>query len=175
MPMTNTNIFFLILLSIFSLNAFSEGTFVLNAERAMLSTQFAQNAFKELEEDSDFIADRERLELLQTEGQELVEKFQQDAETLSDEEKLDMQKKVQDKQNEVQFLANKLQTKAQEAQQSIINTLSPDFQRILGELINAKSMDMVLSPQAAFYWDPDLDITDEVTALLDVALAEESE
>jgi Skp family chaperone for outer membrane proteins len=91
--MNKTNIFLLILLSIFSLNAFSEGTFVLNAERAMLSTQFAQNAFKELEEDSDFIADRERLELLQTEGQELVEKFQQDAETLSDEEKLDMQKK----------------------------------------------------------------------------------
>ena len=86
-----------------------------------------------------------------------------------------MHKKVHDKQHEVQFLANKLQTKAQEAQQSIINTLSPDFQRILGELINAKSMDMVLSPQAAFYWDPDLDITDEVTALLDVALAEESE
>ena len=76
--MNKTNIFLLILLSIFSLNAFSEGTFVLNAERAMLSTQFAQNAFKELEEDSDFIADRERLELLQTEGQELVEKFQQD-------------------------------------------------------------------------------------------------
>ena len=30
---------------------------------------------------------------------------------------------------------------------------------------------MVLSPQALFYADPDLDITDEVTALLDVALA----
>ena len=148
---------------------------VLNAEVAMLSTQFAQEAFNNLDEDSGFIADRERLELLQAEGQALVEKFQKDQEVLSDEEKLDMQKKVQDKQNEVQFLANKLQTKAQEAQQSIINTLSPDFQRILGELINAKSMDMVLSPQAAFYWDPDLDITDEVTALLDVALAEESE
>ena len=86
-----------------------------------------------------------------------------------------MQKKVQDKQNEIQFLANKLQTKAQEAQQAVINDLSEDFNRILGELINAKNMDMVVSPQALFYANPDLDITDEVTALLDVALADKSE
>ena len=85
-----------------------------------------------------------------------------------------MQKKVQDKQNEIQFLANKLQTKAQEAQQAVINDLSEDFNRILGELINAKNMDMVVSPQALFT-KSDLDITDEVTALLDVALADKSE
>ena len=61
---------------------------VLNAEVAMLSTQFAQEAFKNLDEDTGFIADRERLELLQAEGQALVEKFQKDQEVLSDEEKL---------------------------------------------------------------------------------------
>ena len=70
---------------------------VLNAEVAMLSTQFAQEAFNNLDEDSGFIADRERLELLQAEGQALVEKFQKDQEVLSDEEKLDMQKQLQDK------------------------------------------------------------------------------
>ena len=163
------------LIAVFSAAVFAEGTYVLNAERAMLSTQYAKDTFQKLEEDADFIADTERLELLQAEGQELVESFQQDQETMSDEQIVAMQKKVQDKQNEIKFLANKLQTKAQEAQQSVINDLSADFQRILGELINAKSMDMVLSPQALFYADPDLDITDEVTALLDVALAEKSD
>ena len=48
---------------------------VLNAEVAMLSTQFAQEAFKNLDEDTGFIADRERLELLQAEGQALVKNF----------------------------------------------------------------------------------------------------
>ena len=159
----------------FSSAAYAEGTFVLNAERAMLSTQYAKESFKQLEEDSDFIADRERLELLQTEGQAIIEDFQKNQETLSDEEKVDMQGKLEDKQTEIQFLTQKLQNKAQETQQAVIATLSSDFQRILGELINAKDMDMVLSPQALFYADPDLDITDEVTALLDVALAEKSE
>ena len=71
---------------------------VLNAEVAMLSTQFAQEEFKNLDEDASFIADRERLELLQAEGQALVEKFQKDQEILSDEEKLDLQQQLQDKQ-----------------------------------------------------------------------------
>ena len=67
------------------------------------------------------------------------------------------------------FLQINFKQKFQEAQQAVINDLSEDFNRILGELINAKNMDMVVSPQALFYANPDLDITDEVTAfLLDV-------
>mgnify|MGYP003313553416 CR=1 FL=1 len=77
---------------LFSLGINAEGTFVLNAEGAMLNTQYAKDAFKELEEDSDFVADKERLELLQSEGQELVEKFQKENETLTEEQKLDKQK-----------------------------------------------------------------------------------
>ncbi|MFL2695760.1 MAG: OmpH family outer membrane protein [Gammaproteobacteria bacterium] len=160
---------------ILSLGVNAEGTFVLNAEGAMLNTQYAKDAFKELEEDSDFVADKERLELLQSEGQELVEKFQKDNETLSDEQKLDMQKKIQDKQNEIQFLANKLQTKQQEAAQAVVGALAQDFQAVLSELINAKKIELVVTPQSLFYAKPELDITDDVTSGLDVRLAKKSE
>ena len=88
---------------------------------------------------------------------------------------MNLQEKLQDKQTEAQFLCQKLQTKGQEAQQRIIQAIYPDFQRILGELINAKGMDLVVRPDALFYADPDLDITEEVTTLLNVALAEKSE
>ena len=148
---------------------------VLNAEVAMLSTQFAQEAFNNLDEDSGFIADRERLELLQAEGQALVEKFQKDQEVLSDEEKLDMQKQLQDKQADIQFLSNKLQTKAQEVQQQVVGTLTPTFQKVLGELIAQKEYEMIVAPGALLYADPDLDITEEVIAYLDNALTEKSE
>ena len=150
-------------------------TVVLNAEVAMLSTQYAQDAFKTLDEDAGFIADRERLELLQAEGQALVEKFQKDQEILSDEEKLDMQKQLQDKQADIQFLSNKLQSKAQEVQQEVVSTLTPTFQKVLGELIAQKEYDMIVAPQALLYADPDLDITEEVIAYLDNALTEKSE
>ena len=167
-------LFFTLLLSAFAapINA---KIVVLNAEVAMLSTQYAQEAFKTLDEDSGFIADRERLELLQAEGQALVEKFQKDQEVLSDEEKLDMQKQLQDKQADIQFLSNKLQTKAQEVQQQVVGTLTPTFQKVLGELIAQKEYEMIVAPGALLYADPDLDITEEVIAYLDNALTEKSE
>ena len=148
---------------------------VLNAEVAMLSTQFAQEEFKSLDEDASFIADRERLELLQAEGQALVEKFQKDQEILSDEEKLDLQQQLQDKQTDIQFLSNKLQTKAQEVQQQVVGALTPTFQTVLGELIAQKEYEMIVAPGALLYADPDLDITEEVIAYLDNALTEKSE
>ena len=148
---------------------------VLNAEVAMLSTQFAQEEFKNLDEDASFIADRERLELLQAEGQALVEKFQKDQEILSDEEKLDLQQQLQDKQTDIQFLSNKLQTKAQEVQQQVVGALTPTFQKVLGELTAQKEYEMIVAPGALLYADPDLDITEEVIAYLDNALTEKSE
>lgn len=173
--MNKLKLLFLTLLLVAFSAPINAKTVVLNAEVAMLSTQYAQEAFKTLDEDAGFMADRERLELLQAEGQALVEKFQKDQEVLSDEEKLDMQKQLQDKQADIQFLSNKLQTKAQEVQQQVVGTLTPTFQQVLGELITQKEYDMIVAPGALLYADPDLDITEEVIAYLDNALTEKSE
>ena len=173
--MNKLKVLFLSLLLVAFAAPINAKTVVLNAEVAMLSTQFAQETFKKLDEDTDFIADRERLELLQAEAQALVDKFQKDQEILSDEEKVDMQKKLQDKQTELRFLSNKLQTKAQETQQEVVNALTPTFQKVLGELITQKEYDMIVAPGALLYADPDLDITEEVIAYLDNALTEKSE
>ena len=173
--MNKLKVLFLTLLLVAFSAPINAKTVVLNAEVAMLSTQYAQEAFKTLDEDAGFIADRERLELLQAEGQALVEKFQKDQEVLSDEEKLDMQKQLQDKQADIQFLSNKLQTKAQEVQQQVVGALTPTFQKVLGELITQKEYDMIVAPGALLYADPDFDITDEVIAYLDNALTEKSE
>ena len=173
--MNKIKVLFLTLLLVAFSAPINAKTVVLNAEVAMLSTQYAQEAFKTLDEDAGFMADRERLELLQAEGQALVEKFQKDQEVLSDEEKLDMQKQLQDKQADIQFLSNKLQTKAQEVQQQVVGTLTPTFQKVLGELITQKEYDMIVAPGALLYADPDLDITEEVIAYLDNALTEKSE
>ena len=86
-----------------------------------------------------------------------------------------MQKQLQDKQADIQFLSNKLQSKAQEVQQEVVSTLTPTFQKVLGELIAQKEYDMIVAPQALLYADPDLDITEEVIAYLDNALTEKSE
>tara|TARA_B100002019_G_C21244235_1_gene587387 strand:- start:141 stop:674 length:534 start_codon:yes stop_codon:yes gene_type:complete len=159
------------LLVLMPASVLADGIKVLDGERAMLQTQYAIDESNKFEQDPDFTADRERLELLQTEIQALVDTFQQDQETLSDQEIADMQQKVQDKQTEAQFVAQKLQTKIEQKRGEILQTLTPIFQQVVGELITAQELDMIMPSQTLFYWDPDMDMTDEVTALLDLAVS----
>ena len=59
----------------------------------------------------------------------------------------------------------------QEAAQAVVAALAQDFQAVLSELINAKKIELVVTPQSLFYAKPELDITDDVTSGLDVRLA----
>tara|TARA_Y100001935_G_scaffold250722_1_gene251365 strand:- start:6 stop:527 length:522 start_codon:yes stop_codon:yes gene_type:complete len=173
--MKKLKVLFISLLLIAFANTINAKTVVLDTNVAMLSTQFAQDSQKSLDEDTDFIADKERFELLEAEAKALVDKFQKDQEILSDEEKNDFQKKFQDKQTELQFLANKVQTKIQEKQQEIISVLAPTFQTVMAELIAQREYEMILPRSSTLYWDPDSDITEEVIAYLNNALAEKPE
>ena len=60
--MNKLKVLFLTLMLIAFSAPISAKIVVLNAEVAMLSTQFAQEEFKNLDEDASFIAERERLE-----------------------------------------------------------------------------------------------------------------
>ena len=75
----------------------AEGIAVIDIRSAVLQTQVAQEAFKALEEETEYAANIERATLLQTERQALAEKLQKDAETLSQEEIADMQRDIQEK------------------------------------------------------------------------------
>ena len=63
-----------------------EGMAVIDMRNAVLATQVAQDAFKALEEETEYAANIERATLLQSERQAIAEKLQKDGETLSQEE-----------------------------------------------------------------------------------------
>ena len=50
--------------------------------------------------------------------------------------------------------------------------INPTLQKILSELIAAKEVKLLLSQENVLFSDPALVLTDDVTSLLDVALAE---
>ena len=87
----------LFLASLFaSISAFAmEGMAVIDMRNAVLATQVAQDAFKALEEETEYAANIERATLLQSERQAIAEKLQKDGETLSQEEIADMQRDIQ--------------------------------------------------------------------------------
>ena len=106
---------------------------------AVFSTQAADDAFKALEEDADYAANLEEAQSLQAERQAIAEKLQKNLETLSQEEIAKMQKDIQDKGKDLEFIASKIQQAQEETIQKLFAENGAAMQKIIGELIQAKA------------------------------------
>tara|TARA_B100001059_G_C17493651_1_gene407621 strand:- start:103 stop:639 length:537 start_codon:yes stop_codon:yes gene_type:complete len=149
-----------------------EGVAVIDMRTAVLSTQAAADAFKALEEDPDYSSNLEEAQALQAERQSIAEKLQKELETLSQEEVAKMQKDIQDKGKDLEFLAGKIQQAQEETAQKIFADSGAAMQKIISELITAKQIKVLLAKNdTMLFSDPALDLTDDVTSMLDVANA----
>ncbi len=163
---------FLIAILLAAFPAFAtEGVAVIDMRNAVLATQVAQDAFKALEEETEYAGNIERATLLQSERQALAEKLQKDAETLSQEEIADMQRDIQEKGKDIEFIVGKVQAKQSETADKVFRDLNPSLQKILSELIGAKEVKLLLGRENVLFADTALDLTDDVTSMLDVAAA----
>ena len=104
-----------------------EGIGVLDMRTAMLATQVYKDAAKSLQEESEFAGNLEQAQLLQSEMQSMSEKLQKDAETLSQEEISQMQRDMQTKNKDLEFLAGKLQAKQEETADKVFRLINPKF------------------------------------------------
>ena len=152
-----------------------DGMAVIDMRTAVLSTQAASDAFKALEEDADYSSNLEQAQSLQAERQALAEKLQKELETLSNEDIAKMQKEIQELGKDIEFLAGKLQQAQEETAQAIFASNGAAMQKIIGELIQAKQIKLLLQKnEIILFSDPALDLTDDVTSMLDVAASENS-
>ena len=165
------NLFAALMLSI---PAFAvDGMAVIDMRTAVLSTQAAADAFKALEEDADYASNLEEAQSLQAERQAIAEKLQKELETLSQEQIAQMQKDIQDKGKDLEFLAGKIQQAQEETAQRVFADNGAAMQKIIGELIQAKQIKVLLQKnETILFSDPALDLTDDVTSMLDVAASE---
>jgi outer membrane protein len=153
----------------------AEGMAVIDMRTAVLSTQAANDAFKALEEDADYSSNLEEAQSLQAERQAIAEKLQKELETLSQEDIAKMQKDIQEKGKDIEFLAGKIQQAQEETAQKIFVDYGASMQKIIGELIQAKQIKVLLQKnESILFSDPALDLTDDVTSMLDVAASEAS-
>ena len=172
--MKNVFKFNLFLVLILSVPVFAvDGMAVIDMRTAVLSTQAAADAFKALEEDADYASNLEEAQSLQAERQSIAENLQKDLETLSQSEIAQMQKDIQDKGKDLEFLAGKIQQAQEETAQRIFAENGQAMQKIIGELIQAKKIKVLLQKNDnILFSDPALDLTDDVTSMLDVAASE---
>ena len=151
----------------------ADGVAVIDMRTAVLSTQAAQDAFKALEEDADYAANLEEARSIQAERQSMAENLQKDAETLSQAEIAEIQRDIQEKGKDLKFLAGKIQAAQEETAQRVFAENGPAMQKIIGELIAAKQISVLLAKnEALLFSDPAIDLTDDVTSMLDVQATE---
>ena len=152
-----------------------DGVAVIDMRTAVLSTQAAADAFKALEEDPDYSSNLEEAKSIQADRQAMAEKLQKDLETLSQQEIAQMQKDIQEKGQDLEFLAGKIQQAQEETAAQVFTDTGPAMQKIIGELIAAKQIKVLLAKsETLLFSDPALDLTDDVTSMLDVAASEAS-
>ena len=158
-----------------SITASAQNVAVIDTQAAILQTQVAQDAFKALEEESEYASMVEQAKELQTERQALVESLQKDAETLSNDEITELQKDIQENQTDLEFILGKIQAKQNETIQTVAAQLNPAMMQIINDLIVAKKIQLLLGADQALYFDGSVSITAQVTDALDGAAAAESE
>ena len=151
-----------------------EGVAVIDLRTAVLATQVSKDAFKALEEEGDYSSNVEQARILQTDRQSLAEQLSKEAETLSQEEIGDIQRSIQEKSKDLEFIVNKIQTKQNETADKVFRDLNPSVQKILQELIAAKEVKLLLGRENILFSDQALDLTDDVTSMLDVALKDQN-
>ena len=162
-------------LGLFSVSALTQNVAVIDTQAAILQTQVAQDAFKALEEESEYASMVEQAQELQAERQTLLEPLQKDAETLSNEEIAGLQKDIQEKATDLEFVLGKIQAKQNETIQTVAAQLNPAMMQIINDLIVAKKIQLLLGADQALYFDGSVSITAQVTDALDGAAAAESE
>ena len=164
----------LLLTGLFAVPSFAiDGAAVIDIRTAVLATQAAKDAFQALEEEAEYANNLEQARVLQTDRQALAEKLQKEAETLSQEEITDIQRSIQEKSKDLEFIVGKIQTKQNETADKVFRDLNPSVQKILQELIAAKQVKILLGRENVLFADPSLDLTDDVTSMLDVAAQSE--
>ena len=137
---------------------------VLDPVRAILASDegkvLIEAANKEMQSDSDQLrTDAEALKVLQT-------KLQKDGEVMSDSDKRKAVKELESMQADLQFGSQKLQKEAQDKRQEILQTLAPQYDKVLKDLIQVDQIDLIVQPNALQYANPKHDITKRVTEKL---------
>ena len=160
---------------LFSVTALAQNVAVIDTQAAILQTQVAQDAFKALEEESEYASMVEQAQELQADRQSLVETLQKDAETLSNEEIAELQKDIQEKTTDLEFVLGKIQAKQNETIQTVAAQLNPAMMQIINDLIVAKKIQLLLGADQALYFDGSVSITEQVTDALDGAANAEPE
>lgn len=135
---------------------------VINLEQAL----FNSDAARSLEENtrSEFQGDEQRLERLNTELREIIERAQRDESILSEQELRELNADAEEKQVQMQLIAERLQNAWNQRQQQFVEANRQLLGQAIEAVVEEGEYDLVLNAEAVAYFNNSYNITALVTA-----------
>ena len=137
---------------------------VLDTQRALVESEEAQTLLAQAQEELQ--AEQDQLQALNDEIVALNQKLQTDGEVMSPAEQRKLQKDIEDKQIDLQFLGNKLQKEVNDRRQELLQQMVPKIDVVLKDLIELEGYDMIMERGSLRYVNSKHDITRRVTEKL---------
>lgn len=137
---------------------------VLDTQRALIESEEAQALLAQAQQELQ--AEQDQLQSLNDEIVALTEQLQKDGEVMSPAEQRRMQKEIEDKQIDLQFLGNKLQKEVNDRRQELLQQMVPKIDVVLKDLIELEGYDMIMERGSLRYVNSKHDITRRVTEKL---------
>ncbi|MEM8767843.1 MAG: OmpH family outer membrane protein [Pseudomonadota bacterium] len=137
---------------------------VLDTQRALVESEEAQALLAQAQEELQ--AEQNQLQALNDEIVALNQKLQTDGEVMSAAEQRRLQKEIEDKQIDLQFLGNKLQKEVNDRRQELLQQMVPKIDVVLKDLIELEGYDLIMERSQLRYVNSKHDITRRVTEKL---------
>ena len=156
------------LLSILSPFVFAESKLaVINLERAVFTTKFAQQQEKTLTDSEEYKILVEKFQLLKTDLQALEKEAETKGMTWSNEQRAEHANKMKYKSADYQLAAKKIESQRNNIANVIKQQFATAIKEVVDKIIEDEGISLLLNAKAAYFAAPDVDITAKVTAGLD--------
>jgi len=140
---------------------------VLDWQAALMESAKVQEEFKKA--DQQLGAEQNRARQLAEEARSLQERLQRDSSIMSEDERRKVSQQVEQKAQEYQFIASRLQKQLQEMRQEIVERHRPSLEAAVNEVIEEYKVDLLLDKQAVAFAKPQFDLTQAVADKLNKA------
>lgn len=134
---------------------------------ALMGSAKVQEELKKAEQQ--LSGEQSRARQLAEEARSLQERLQRDSSIMSDDERRKVTQQVEQKVQEYQFIASRLQNQMQEIQQEIGERYRPSLEKAVNELLEEYKIDILLDRQAVAFARPKFDLTQAIAEKLNKA------
>ena len=139
---------------------------VINVEESIFNTTYAKQKIDQLQKLPEFKANAKQFEDLKKQREELITTLQKESAVMSSEQQESQQRKIHDKEVDLQNLLRKLREARDEALKSVLADLGPKAQEILKDMVKSEGITLLLDKRAVIDVNGSYDVTTKVTEKL---------